>query len=177
MVHMEDQELLDPTEEENVRDAAILQWDIPEYHKYTHGRMWYVLITLISLGAIGYSIYVHNYVLAVLTVLLVAIIVMHEIREPKTIQFGLTARGLFLDERVVPYARLSRFWVVGGEDDKTPAFIYFDYRGAWRPRFAVPISLDAVDDVREVLSEFIPEDENEDYHVPFTDRFSRWIGI
>lgn len=175
---MEDQDLLDdPTPEEDARDNAIVRWGIPEYHKYAHGRMWYVLVTLISLGAIGYAVYSHNYVLAVLTVLLVSIIVMHEIRDPKTIQFGLTQHGLFLDERIVPYSRLSRFWVVGGEEEGSPAFIYFDFRGALRPRFAVPLAAEAVDDVREVLTEFVPEDENEDFHVPFTDRFSRWIGI
>lgn len=174
---MEDQELLDPTTEESVRDQAIMQWDIPEYHKYQHGRLWYLAITVGVLAVIGYAMYSHNYVLAVLTVLLAAIIAMHEVRDPKTIRFGLTAHGLFLDERVVPYTRLSRFWVVGDEDVTAPVFLYFDFRGAMRPRFAVPIAADSVDDVREVLAEFVPEDENEDYHMPFTDRFSRWIGI
>jgi hypothetical protein len=174
---MEDQELLDPVAEETIRNQAIVQWDIPEYHKYQHGRMWYIVVTLVALAAVGYAVYADNYVLAVLTVLLVVIIAMHEMREPKTIQFGLTPHGLFLDERVVPYTRLSRFWVVGGEEEDAPAFLYFDFRGALRPRFAVPITADAIDDVREVLSEFVPEDETEDYHIPFTDRFSRWIGI
>lgn len=155
---------------------SLLEWQIPEYHKYPHGRRWYILAGLVVLFILVYSIWTRNYLFGVLTILTLLIIIMHEVKDPRMILFAVTDKGIIVDERLLPYVEVERFWfakIPKSED----LYLYLDFKKLTRPRIAVPVEQERADVVRDVLAEFVEEDEAANDKVPLSDSLGRWFKI
>lgn len=153
----------------------MVSWEIPEYTKYPHGRRWYVIAGILVLGILVYAIWSKNYLFGVLTVLVLLIIIMHEVKEPRKIFFGITEKGIVVDDRLLPHGSVERFWIVENERENEAA-LFLDFKSMVRPRMSVPVSSELTGDVRDALGSYVAEDE-EKSKIPFSDSFGRWFKI
>lgn len=157
-------------------DNRLMEWEIPEFHKYPHGRRWYLYLGFVVVAIVAYALYTQNYIFALLTILAALIIVMHEVKDPRMIAFGITDKGVIIDNHLLPYKEIDRYWIVEQADD-AQATLYVDFRSFARPRIAVPMASDLAEDVRDALGNFVPEDEDQDNRMPLSDRFGKWFKI
>lgn len=170
------QEPLTEDEQQEEEQESLLEWEIPEYHKYPHGRKWYFIAAIVVVFILVYAIWTRNYLFGVLTILTLLIIVMHEVKDPRMIVFAITGKGVIVDNRLLPYVEIERFWLA-----KVPntgeQYVYLDFKKFTRPRIAIPVDAQREAVVREVLASFVEEDENANDKVPLSDSLGRWFKI
>ncbi len=154
-------------------DDMLAGWQIPEFHKHDRNRWWYIGAGLLVLALLIYALADQNYFFAVVTIFVAIIVAFHEVKEPRQVFFGVSNKGLVLEDTFFPFQNIERFWIVTHPED---AIVYVDFTNVVRPRIAVPMAREGIDDVRALLAFYIEHDP-EEQKMPFSDRFGQWLRI
>lgn len=149
-------------------------WDIPEYTKYPHSRLWYIGAAVFLLACIAYAIFFEeNYLFAFILLLITIIFTFHEMREPGVAQFGITDRGLVWRGFLFPYKDVRNFWIVYDQDVQN---IFITFKKATTPRLTIPLVDQDPIEIRETLKQYIFEDATRDEE-PLTDTMGKVLKI
>jgi hypothetical protein len=137
-----------------------LQWSAPEYEEKERGSDWFwalgIIVVCGSIAAIIYS----NYFFAVILILGGILLRFFALKKPDMVPYELNQKGLKMQNQLYPYESIKSFYL---QTEKKPTlFIHSDR--FFLPVISVPIDLDIVERIREImLSKEIKEEKLEEH--------------
>ena len=123
----------------NIKDnthqgASELAWDASEFVHRKKDEKWYTTTLLVGCLVVGISFFFKNYLFLVFTIFAVVAIIALGAREPRTIRFALTDRGVRMGNILHPYRTLESFWI--REDEK---LLVLKSATTFSPFFFIPL--------------------------------------
>lgn len=88
-----------------------IAWKAPEFEYYFKGASWYWLVILLSILIIGFSILRRNFLFAIFIGIAAIIVIYWGRQKPREINFQITPKGVYIDDRFYPFEELSGFAV------------------------------------------------------------------
>ncbi len=158
----------------DTKEDILMGWKIPEFTKHKRGRWWYIIATIIVLAILIYAVWTKDYLIALLTILLILVMFINEIREPGEVFFGLTHEGVVIENNLVRFQDVEKFWFI--KAGKENIILYIDFKNLMRPRIAIPTDVEHVEQVFEIMSDHVEFDEQA-VHLPATDRMNKWMKM
>jgi hypothetical protein len=162
------------TKDSGEHGKLLLEWSFDEYVQPQRGLAWYVVASLIFIGALIYAILTKNFLFILILFLLVFVVVVRSRRPPLKIDLRIFEDGVQVGSRFYEWSELKSFRIVY----EPPAVkrLYFDLRPFLLPDFSVPLEDQNPLKVREILKQYLPEDLSREYETLF-DRLNRWLKI
>lgn len=152
-------------------DFTPIEW---EAHEYTHIEKsvdWFWAVGLIAVTLAIIAIILNNILFAVLIVIGTGALLLFSVRRPRIIDFAITKRGIQIDGQLFPYSTLESFWV---EDRLFNDKLLIKSQKPMMPLLTLPIDGFDPDEMRETMSQFLPEEEHED---SFSHHMMEWLGF
>lgn len=142
---------------ENTKFGQILaEWQVPEYIKYERTWAWYFVAGSLGVAFLIYALATFNFLFAIILLLIVAIMYLHERRQPEMLDFYILEGGIMLGERFFAYKDMESFWII-----YEPPIIQTVYFGMNRSlRKELPVHLEGQNPIiiRKILLNYLAED-------------------
>lgn len=167
---MVDQQIQNPNQ-----DSTILQWDFPEFAKHSRGVGWYITASIVAGGLIVWAAFSQNYLFIILILLACIILLRQGVHEPRRIRIALTADGISISTgKTYLYDALSHFWIIYKPPETKSLF--FTFKSGLRPDLIIPLEDQNPIKIREVLSQFLPENLDRE-HEPVAESLGRALKM
>ncbi len=134
----------------------IKQWQFPEYVKYQRGKAWYIAAGIIGGGLFLFGLLTNDFLFSIIIVMVGLIALNSEKREPLTMTFQITTRGIKLNDRFYPYTDIESFWLA--YDPPEVKKIYFLLKNIFHQVLVIPFDKESPLDLRELLGKYLEED-------------------
>jgi hypothetical protein len=144
----------------------IHSWEIPETLQYQRGKLWYIVMSAITLVLIAFALLTANFLFALMVVLFAAIIFMSHTRAPLLLKVGITDKGILVNGRLYNYTDMKSFWII--HEPPVTKDLYLDFQSSIRPPLALHLDMQEPEEIRQTLSQFLAEDGNKK-EVPLSD--------
>lgn len=142
------------------REIHTISWEAAEHHHIEKGSDWYWALGIIALVGAVIAIIFGNILFAIVIVLGAGVMAVVSLREPAVIPFAITPRGMRIDDRLHPYATLLSF-CIDEESPRGPQLL-LKSSGLLRPLIIIPLPLDAIEEIDDMLAERLPEEHLEE---------------
>ena len=150
-----------------------IRWSAPEFHYYQKDVSWYWLVLLITVIIVGFALWQGNFLFAVFIIMASVLTLIWGKRTPKTIDFILSGRGLDIGgKKLYTYDSFNGFAIIPNDDEPELSELIFKTKKQVNPWLRVIIATQRADDVKNLLSKFIPEIE---YQESLSDRISKFL--
>src|SRR5687767_10063621 len=96
------QPVYDPDDREpapSVLTGEKIEWEASEYVQHDKGIGWLMLVLLVALALLGLAIYLQQWTLAVLVVVMAASFGYFGFRKPRVVHYVLTQSGLTINDK------------------------------------------------------------------------------
>jgi hypothetical protein len=133
-----------------------LRWQAPEYQHYQRSTDWFWAVGIIAISISILAFFFHNALFGILILLAAAILVFYTVREPENVDYEINKRGIMVNKDLHPYLTLEAFWI---ETRTGEPKIILHSKKALMPYIIIPLHNDDVDEVADVLREFLEEKE------------------
>lgn len=149
-----------------------ISWHAPEFN-YVHKDIeWYWMTIIVSSIIFLISIWQRNLLFAFFVVIAEFLIIHWSKQYPKTLRFSLTKNSVRISDLAeYPYSHLVGFDILRHDDHSE---IVFQTKKRIQPFVKILIDSDHIQEIREFLSEHLPEI---DYEEPLSDHFGRMMGF
>ena len=155
-----------------MNDIRAITWDAPEHHHIEKGSDWYWALGVLTVGAVVAALFFGNTLFALLLGLGGFVLGITAAREPATIEFAVTVRGIRMDDRLYPYSTLQSYHI--DEDDPVGPQLLVRSERMFMPLLVLPIPEQYIDDIEDILREKLPEEELEE---PFINKLLEFLGF
>jgi len=146
-------------------------WTAFEYFYYPKTRNWFVSTIIISIALMIVAIFSKDPLVMIVTAMAIVVFFMTAIKIPKEVQITLRQDGISLGEKNIPYKAIESFWIF-----YDPPINYISLKKMGKLTQPIKIVLgDEIDPVkiRELLSQYIPEKEQEETIMDTIERILR----
>ena len=154
------------------RPDSLLAWRAHEYQKRDRSKSWFLAIGIVGGGASILSLIIGNYLFAFLILLIIAIIFMYEVKDPKEYEHEITRRGILIQNRLFDFPNLKSFWIFEHETGENE--LSLESKKTLVPHVKVNLGGTDPESVRAALKQFIPEAHQEE---SLTDILARRFGL
>jgi hypothetical protein len=138
-------------------------WSAPEFHFYHKTPMWYWGVGGVAALIIGFSIWQQNFLFALFAIIAAILVIVWASRQPKTIDFKLTDKGLMLNDVLeYPFEKLEGFAIIPVIDDPELEELVLRTKSNLHHWVKVIIATQRKDTIYEFLNEHIHELEYEE---------------
>jgi hypothetical protein len=159
-----------------------LVWHVSTHEHRDHTADWYWGLALASLAGIIVSIWLGNFLLAVIIALAALSIVTLSMRGPREHQVRIDGRGVTIDGTLYRYSNIQSFWVAVDEplpershELQPRIWLYITTSGYLHPHITIPIeSMHQGHEVRDRLLKFVDEEEQ---HPHFGEHLAELLGL
>ena len=132
-------------------------WTITTHEHKEHTPDWYWGLGVLTLAGIGVSVYISNFLLAVILLVGGASLGALVARGPREHVVRLDKRGISLDGTLYPYRTVYSFWV---EEEQGPPRLFLSMKGLLASHVTIPLdNHEHAQSVREHLLQFAEEIE------------------
>lgn len=99
------------------KDEILVQWQAPEYLHRDRSPLWYAILAFITLALVAVAIFVFNSItFAILVPVMAIALVIYVHRPPAIVDYIISRKGLYVNDRLLPYDQFKSFGVVSRED-------------------------------------------------------------
>jgi len=141
-------------------NSPLLEWVAPEFIKYYKEPEWFMVGGLVVFGLLLFALFTKNFIFALIIILASFTIFIWTQKEPKKIAFSITPKGIMINKKnLLVFDDLKSFWVFN-EPSETK-YISIESKKVFMPRIAIPLGEQRPEEIRQVLSKFLPEKEQE----------------
>jgi hypothetical protein len=156
------------------RHTIQFTWTTPAFIKQEKTVDWYWWLALITIVAVGFSIYLQSYVVAALIGCAAFVLGVVGSQEPQLMQIAMSEHGIQIDNSLYPFKNLDAFWIQD-INDQTQTKLILHAAGAMVPIHAIPVPQNVdVLELRDFLAEYLEEIE---MHPPLAERMLDFFGI
>ena len=138
-----------------IEDQTKFVWEIPEFQTYNRSVWWYVIVSLIAIGAVIYGIYSLNYLFSLIILISTLILLIAANEKPKKILFQIGNTGIVIDGRFIEFSNIYNFSII-----YQPPFIkilYIELKNPIKPRLRIPLETQDPIVIREHLLNYVEE--------------------
>jgi len=156
------------------QDNVLISWSFPEFHKHEHSKLWYLIVFGVSVLLIIFAIFTANWLFALIIIMIDAILMIMERKEPLDIEFTINEKGIEVGGRFVSHKEINNFWII--YEPPEIKNVYFEFKSKVKPRLTIPLDNINPLKVRQILLERLTEDlskENE----PTSEALGRMLKI
>jgi hypothetical protein len=136
--------------------ARSVSWEAPEHTHPDKGGDWYFALGILTLAVVVAAIVLDNFLFALLAGLSGVSIAVAVSQSPRIIQYGVSVRGIRIDNTVMPFGTLRSFFI--NEDDPRGPQLLLLSQKSLAPMIVLPIPADYVDEIEEILAPRLPEE-------------------
>jgi hypothetical protein len=131
-----------------------LRWNTLEYEHQERGSDWFWAVGILTVAIAITSIIFNNILFAIVIILSGFTLTLFAARHPKDVEIIIDEQGVGMDSYFYPYHSLESFWV--DEHSKQPKILLKSQK-LIMPYIVIPIEEVNPEQVRETLSEYLPE--------------------
>jgi hypothetical protein len=153
---------------------TLMEWEFPEFIKYTRSRSWYMTSGLIVVLLFIYSISTANLLFAIIIFFTVVIFLMNQKKNPRLLSCKITEEGLLIDTQLYPWEEIKNFWII--YEPPHIKTLYFDFKPWHLPRLPIPLTDQDPLELREILLDYLEEDIEREGE-PISDNIGRKLKI
>lgn len=147
-----------------------LTWDEYEYEPRQHGADWYWALGILAAALAAAALMFQNVLLAILVAISAVALGLVASRGPRLRRFGLSDRGITLDDTLYLYSAFDAFGLTSGEP---PKLIMRPHK-LFTPHLTIPLPHEHIDPARSLLRRHLIEEALEE---PLSARLMEWIGF
>jgi hypothetical protein len=155
-----------------VAQTGTIEWEAPEHYHVEKGSDWYWALGILALAIAVTALLLGNILFAIVVLLGAFLMALVGLRGPRTITFAVTPRGVRIGDDVHPYTTLASFYIE--EDDPRGPQLLLRSRRALVPLLVLPLPLEELEAVDNILAERLPEEELEE---SFAQRLLEFLGF
>lgn len=135
--------------------GALLHWEALEFYFVDKSVAWGVVASLIFIALAGFFIYFGQILVAVLTIVFLAVVLKLAYAKPEKLEYRIDRDGLRVSGWLHPYHKeIVGFWT--GKQGRMPV-VYFKTNSLWSEHFAVPLGDVSPKKAARLLEKYIPE--------------------
>lgn len=137
-----------------------IAWEAPEHHHIEKGNDWFFALAIIIVALVIVAILFDNIIISILIGLSGATLAISAAKKPKVIPYSVSVRGVKIDDRLYSFAELDGY-TIDEDDPKGPQLLLRSGRKIM-PLLVMPIPVDYVDDIEDLLKERVAEEKLEE---------------
>jgi hypothetical protein len=160
-------------EKKGSKDFKPITWKCKEYEHSEKSAEWFWALGLIGVAGAVASIMFNNVLFAIFILIAVFVLALYASRKPEEFTFTLTQRGLRIEDKLHPFNTFKAFGIEEFSEKHTPKLI-FDTKKLFALDIVIPLVGVDLDEVHDLLLDFLPEDELEE---PVVHKFMEWFGF
>ncbi len=149
-----------------------ITWEALEHHHDEKRSDWFWALGIVTVGAAIAMMMFDNTLFAILILLAGFVMGVLAMREPKVIAYAVTMRGIRIDEQLYPYSTLECFFI--DEDNPLGPQLLIKSEKLFMPLLIMPIPEEYLDEIDDILSERLPEEELEE---PLASKVFEFFGF
>jgi len=135
-------------------------WEAPEHHHVEKGNDWFFALIIIIVALVIAAILFNNLLFALLIGVAGLTLLISAAKKPSIIPYGVTLRGVRIDDRVYPFSSLESYRIEE-EDHKGPQLLLKSAK-LMMPLIVIPIPPEHVDDIDDILKQNLEEEDLEE---------------
>ncbi|MFA7252413.1 MAG: hypothetical protein WC027_00980 [Candidatus Paceibacterota bacterium] len=148
-----------------------LTWQAPEYNHYERSTDWFWAVGIITVCIAVLAFIYNNALFGILILLSAGILVFYTFREPSMVDYEINQRGVIVGKDLHPYLTIESFWI---ETRQGEPKIILKSKKNLLPYIIIPIHEESVDEVANVLAEFLEEKELQE---PAAHKIMEYLGF
>ncbi len=140
---------------------TLAQWQAPEFSSEGETRSGTLIAAVtVLIGIIAYAIYTNSPLMAIVFILIGMISYLSLNREPETVTFSITDKGVATGKEFYEYGHLRSFWI--SEDHPSiPKELIIETAGSLVSHIPIPLADQNTEAIRSLLLSHIPEKKYE----------------
>lgn len=143
-----------------VMPARVVAWEAPAHHHIEKSSDWFWALGIITVSASAAAFFFGNFLFAILIIIAACIMALLANREPQTVSYAVTPRGLRVGDRLYPYSTLEAFYI--DEDHEDGPQLLARSQKLFMHLIIMPIPDEHVEDIEDILENRLPEEEIEE---------------
>lgn len=140
--------------------GALLSWNAKQFETKPRPRSWYVGFFIVIALLLAYGLFSDNFLLGIIAILIALMYYLFEKREPQTFKFGITAEGVFAQDRIYEFNSLESFWIFFEPNGRKELSLKSTKNLV--PYIHIPLGNADPTEVRNTMTKFIPEVEHQE---------------
>ena len=133
-----------------------LSWEAKEYIHVEKKPDWFWSVAIISIGVAIASFLFHNILFGIFSLLAGFTISLFAAKQPETVSFSISPRGIQAGSTLYPYSALKSFWVI--HDGPEPK-ILLQSKKTLVPQIILPLGDANTGDIQSLLQTYLREEE------------------
>jgi hypothetical protein len=130
-------------------------WEAPEFEAYEKSRNWYIAAGLFIFIMVAYAIFTNGPIMAVTFILIGIVGFIYSQKDPRTVTFSITSKGVLADKQFYLYENIFSFWIF--YEPTHTKVISLHTKASVLPFVHIPIENEDPVKLRELLMQNIPE--------------------
>jgi hypothetical protein len=147
-------------------------WEAPEHRHVEKGNDWYWAVGIIAVAATAAAVVFGNTLFGVVILLGAVVMLLFSKREPRFIQFGVTARGIQMHKQLFPYSTLVSYYIDEEHPDGPQLFLRSDR--LFLPILVLPIPEEYTEEIEGMLASRLDEEFLEE---PLAEKILEFFGF
>jgi hypothetical protein len=137
-----------------------ISWEAPEHHHVEKGNDWFFALAIVITSFVVVAILFNNVLFALLIGLAGGALAVSAAKRPSVIPFAVSVRGVKIEDQIYPFSALDGYRI--DEENPYGPQLLLRAKKKFMPLIVLPIPLDHVDDIDDLLKERLPEEELEE---------------
>lgn len=157
---------------ENLSEEPLeeIDWEM-EIVRSEKSSSWYWAVFSVTAFFVLIGLFMDNILLSIFAIAAGFTVVIQGSQKPEHVAVLLNEKGIQVNSRIFLYAHLESFWIKSDGDEHS---LLFKSKKALGPSTRIPLSEIPPELVREYLTQFLPEEEQEE---SFIDMLGQIIGL
>jgi hypothetical protein len=147
-------------------------WEAPEHTHPDKGGDWFLALGIVTVAVVIAAIIFDNFLFALLAGISGASIAVAASQPPRIIRYGVSVRGVLVENEVYPFANL-RSYFINEDDPRGPRLLLLSGK-TLAPMLVMPIPEEYIDELDAMLAERLPEEFLEE---PFFNKIMELFGF
>ena len=137
-----------------------INWEALEHNHTEKGGDWFFAFTIIFIAIVVAAILLGNPLFALLMGVAGLALAVSAAKRPAVIPFSVNVRGVRIGDELFPFSTLDSYYIEEHNPERPELLIKSKRR--FMPLLVLPLPVDNVDDIEEILKEKLPEEHLEE---------------
>jgi hypothetical protein len=147
-----------------------IEWSTPEYSHKERSNDWFWTIGLITIVSCIVALWLHNSMFAIFLFVSGSCLIMFTMRRPQDVTYIIETKGITMGKTLYEWNQIKSFNIKNHDYD-THAKLLIETKKHFLPIYTIPISKEAVNEIREALLKVSTQSEvNESQSMLFMEK-------
>lgn len=130
-----------------------ITWQAPEYIQERRSPWWFIGFWVVVILLLGLAILVRSWTFAILVPAMAATLMIYSHRPPRTLNYALSSKGVYINEKLHPITEFSSFGII--KEESLPSIMLIPVQ-RFRPGLTIHFPVEAGEAIVDILGSRIP---------------------